>query len=116
VEHPESMEHLARDVRVALESAELVAFRDLLHTDVQWGPPGDTSPRCQNRAQVLAWYQRGKTSGATVSEITVLGDRLLVGLVVRGTKESRNRDGRALRWQLLSVRDGHVTEIVGFDS
>jgi hypothetical protein len=111
------MEHLARQVRVALETADLAAFSDVLDANVRWGPPGDTSPPCQNREQVLAWYQRGKSSGATatVSEVTVVGDRLLVGLVVSGPKESRDRGGRALRWQLLSVRDGLVSEIVGFD-
>jgi ketosteroid isomerase-like protein len=111
------MEKLSRQVKVALEGGDLSAFSDLLDPNVHWGAPGDTSPPCQNREQVLAWYQRGQASGASaeVAEITVLGDRLLVGLVVRGTKQSRERGGRALRWQLLSVRDGRVIEIVGFE-
>lgn len=116
-ETPESMEHLARRVKVALETADLAAFSDILDANVRWGPPGDTSPPCQNRAQVLAWYQRGRASGATatVSEITVVGDRLLVGLVVRGNKDPREHGNEVLRWQLLTVRGGHVSDIVGFD-
>lgn len=117
MENPESMERLSRQVKVALESADLSAFSDLLDPNVRWGPPGDASPPCQNREQVLAWYQRGQASGAPakVSEVTVLGDRILVGLVVRGTNESQKRGGRALRWQLLTVRESRVVEIVGFD-
>jgi hypothetical protein len=49
------MELLERKVRIALESADLAAFADLLHPDVQWGPPGDPAPPCRNRDQVLAW-------------------------------------------------------------
>ncbi|HVA53263.1 MAG TPA: nuclear transport factor 2 family protein [Acidimicrobiales bacterium] len=117
VESPESMERLARQVRVALETADLDAFSELLDENVRWGPPGDSSPPCQNREQVLAWYERGKASGttATVSAITVVGDQLLVSLAVRGAEDSRQRVGQATRWQLLSVRDGLVSEIVGFD-
>jgi len=117
METRESMEQLSRQVKAALDGADLTAFSDLLHPNVRWGPPGDTSPPCQSRAQVLAWYQRGKDAGAsaTVTNVTVLGDELLVGLVVRDTKPSRQRGGQANRWQLLSIRDGQVTDIVGFE-
>lgn len=116
-ENPESMEQLACQVKVALETADLATFSHLLDANVRWGPPGDTTPPCQNREQVLAWYQRGRASGttATVSEITVVGDRLHVGLLVANTEKSRNRGSAALRWQLLTVRGGLVSEIVGFD-
>jgi ketosteroid isomerase-like protein len=116
-EHPESMERIAGQVRIALEAADLSSFSDLLDPDVRWGPPGDPSPPCQNRKQVLAWYQRGRDAGtrAQVSEISVLGDRILVGLVVAGTEAARERGGRATRWQVLTVRDGRVVDIVGFD-
>lgn len=118
MENPESTEHLARQVRMALEASDLASFSDLLAANVHWGPPGDPWSPCQNREQVLDWYARGKASGATatVSEVTVLGDQLLVGLVVRGTSEAQDRGGRALRWQLLTVHDGLVSEIVGFQS
>jgi ketosteroid isomerase-like protein len=116
-EDPESVERVARQVRVALEAADLSAFSDLLDPNVRWGPPGDPSPPCQSREQVLAWYQRGKQSGvsARVTEVVVLGDQILVGLVVAGNEPARARGGQATRWQVLTVREGRVVDIVGFD-
>jgi ketosteroid isomerase-like protein len=116
-EDPESVKRVASQVSIALESSDLTAFSDLLDPDVRWGPPGDPSPPCQNREQVLAWYQRGRNSGARaqVTEVTVLGDRVLVGLVVSVTPSAQVRSGQALRWQVLTVRQGRVVDIVGFD-
>ena len=116
-EHSASMQGLAKQVRAALESTDLSAFSDLLDPNVRWGPPGDQSPPCQSREQVLTWYQRGRDRGTTaeVSEVTVLGDRIIVGLVVAGSPAARERGGQALRWQVLTVRNGRVVEIVGFD-
>src|SRR6516162_3046421 len=54
------VERLAGRVRLALEAADLDAYAELLDPGVRWGPPGDPVPPCQNRAQVLAWYQRGR--------------------------------------------------------
>ncbi|MHB8379481.1 MAG: nuclear transport factor 2 family protein [Acidimicrobiales bacterium] len=112
------MAALSRQVKMALESADLGAYGDLLDPNVRWGPPGSAPPPCQNRDQVLAWYRRGKNAGttATVSEVTVEGDHLLVGLVVRGLKDSLHERDQSLRWQLLTVRDGRVCDIVGFES
>jgi hypothetical protein len=66
---------------------------------------------------VIAWYSRAKESGATaqVSEIVVLGNRILVGLAVTGTRSAAQSGGQAARWQLLTVRAGLVVDIVGFD-
>jgi ketosteroid isomerase-like protein len=116
-ESGEGAEEVARQVRTALEAAELTAFSDLLHPDVRWGPPDDPTPPCRNREQVLAWYRRGQESGARarVSEVVVVGDRILVGLVVRGTGAARERGGQATRWQVLTVRAGQVVDIVGYD-
>jgi len=112
-----TMEALAKQVRAALESANLSAFSDLLDPDVRWGAPGARRPACRNRNQVLAWYERGKESGteASVIDVSVLGDRLLVALTVRGSSEARERGGAALRWQVLTVKGGRVVDIVGFD-
>jgi hypothetical protein len=113
-EHGKSAEWVARQVRMALEAADLSAFSDLLDPDVHWGPPDVPSPPCRNREQVLAWYQRGRDSGvrARVSEVAVLGDRILVGLKVTASQDS---GGDIDRWQILTVRDGRVVDIVGFD-
>jgi ketosteroid isomerase-like protein len=114
---PDAMESVARQVRTALESADLSAFADLLDPDVRWGAPDAKVPSCRNRAQVLAWYEKGRQAGtrATVTEVTVLGDQLVVGLAVGGTQATPARSGVALRWQVLTVRGGRIVDIVGFD-
>ena len=73
----EDVERVAEQVRSALETADLSAFSELLDPDVRWGAPGDPSPACMDRAQVLSWYQRGLDAGvrARVAEIAVLDDR-----------------------------------------
>jgi hypothetical protein len=50
-----------------------------------------------------------------VSEVVVLGNRVLVGLVVVGTRSAAESGGQAARWQVLTVRDGLAVDIVGFD-
>ena len=112
-----SMEHLALVVWTALEDGDLESFADMLDSSVRWGPPGDPSPPCQSRDQVLSWYQRGQARGtsASVNNVTILGGHLLVELVVRGTDNARGRGGAALRWQILTVQAGRITDIVGFD-
>ncbi|MGO9342580.1 MAG: nuclear transport factor 2 family protein [Acidimicrobiales bacterium] len=116
-EQSESLKEIARQLRSALESADLSAFSGLLDPKVRWGPPGDQSPPCQSREQVLAWYERAKDRGvsAKVSESTVVGDRIIVGLVVAGSDAAQQRGGEALRWQVFTMRNGRVVEIVGFD-
>jgi ketosteroid isomerase-like protein len=111
-----AMEALAQQVRVALESADLASFSHLLDPDVHWGAPDARRPSCRNRDQVLAWYERGRESGtrASVSEVVVFGDRILVGLTVRDTNEA-DEHRATLRWQVMTVRGGRVVDIVGFD-
>lgn len=108
---------LAGELRVALELGDLAGFEALLAPDVTWGPPGDPSPPCQNRAQVLSWYRKGRASGARaeVQELTVTGTWLLVGLVVTGTDAAKERGGRTTRWQVFGVNEGRIASIVGFD-
>jgi ketosteroid isomerase-like protein len=107
------MQHIADQVKGALESADLAAYAHLLDPDVHWGPPGDRSFGCQNRRQVLTWYQQGHDAGvrAEVTETVVSGDRILVGLRVTG----RDDDADPARWQVLTVRDGLVVDIAGYD-
>ncbi len=114
---PESVEQIAEQLKRALESADLTEFADLLDPQVHWGPPGDPSPPCQSSKQVLAWYERTKGTGASarVSDVEVLGERILVGLVITGTTSSRERGGHSLRWQVYTVRGGRIVDIVGFD-
>ena len=116
-EQLESMESLARQVRIALSGADLSAFSHLLDPDLRWGAPDARVPSCRNRDQVLAWYQRGRESGtrAEVTETVVLGDRILVGLTIRGPRAADAPDGEAQRWQVLTVSGGGIVDIIGFD-
>ena len=113
----EAMRELAGRIAAALEAADLAAFRDLLHPAAQWGPPGDPAPPCRSREDVLSWYRQARDSGARarVAETVVSGDRILVGLKVTGTAVADRRGGEYDRWQVLTVRDGQVAEIVGFE-
>jgi RimJ/RimL family protein N-acetyltransferase len=110
------VERLAGQVKLALEAADLDAYAELLDPRVRWGPPGDPAPPCQNRAQVLAWYRHGREADtrARVTETLVSGDQILVGLAVTG-RPAADTGGEADRWQVLTVRDGRVAAIAGFD-
>jgi ketosteroid isomerase-like protein len=112
-----TMDELAEGVKQALDGGDVTAFADLLDPDVTWGAPGARNPTCKNRTQVLNWYQRAQESGlhGSATNVEVIGDRLLVSLVVRGTDDARERGGAALRFQVLTVRAGQIVDIVGFD-
>jgi len=113
----QDIDELAAVVRRALASEDLSAFAHLLDPDVTWGAPGARNPTCTSRDQVLAWYRRGRAAGVrgSVSDVEVLGDRLLVSMLLRGTEDARERGGTALRYQVLTVRDGRIVAIAGFD-
>lgn len=99
---------IADRLRQALDTGDLDEFAALLSPDVQWGPPGSTTPPCRNRSQVLQWYTKGRAKGrrATVTEVEVRGSALLVGL--------RLEDGQG-RWQVLQVGPDGVNDIRGFE-
>ena len=105
---PITPEYVAAHVRAALDAADLAAFADLLSPDVHWGAPGDANPPCQNRHQVLKWYEKGRASGrrAKVTEVAVHGNAVLVGV--------RSDDGEA-RWQVLRVGPDGVRDIRGYE-
>ena len=112
------MEHrsatdIAAQVRTALEAADLDAFGDLLDPRVTWGAPGDPSPSCQNRQQVLAWYRRGRADGrrAQVVDVRAHHDKVLLAMTVSGGGDQPAVD----RWQVLTVAGGRVTDIRGYD-
>ena len=114
-EQPEGTARVAQQVRAALEAADLSAFGDLLDADVQWGAPGAPFPVCRNREQVLSWYRHGIDAGirARVSEVSVHGDRVLVGLRVTGG-QAAGAGGGTERWQVLTDRGGRIAGITGF--
>jgi ketosteroid isomerase-like protein len=103
---------IAEQVRAALSSADLAGWEALLSPDVRWGAPDDRGSGCQNRKEVMAWYRRGRKAGvrATVTEVTVHDDKILVGLNVLSP------DGAADRWQILTVGAAGVCDIRGFEA
>jgi ketosteroid isomerase-like protein len=112
-----TVDALAQRVRLALESADPAQFAELLAPDVRWGAPDDPAPSCQNRSQVLAWYERGRAAGmrARVVDVHVRGDKIVVGLRVARPSASGEADSEGERWQVLTCRDGLVADIRAFD-
>lgn len=103
---------IAEKVRVALDSADLEQFADLLDPKVTWGAPGDPSPSCQSRAQVLAWYTKGRDAGrrGRVQSVRTHKDKIVVTMTVTSPE-----DPGSDRWQVLTVSNGRVTDIRGYD-
>lgn len=113
---PGAMEQLAQHLGTALQEADLDAYRELLDPNVRWGPPDDDVSGCHNRDELLAWYQLGRDNGlrAEVVETVISGNRILVGLDIHDTSAAADRTG-SLRWQILTVADGRVKDIRGFE-
>jgi ketosteroid isomerase-like protein len=110
---------LAVRVRSALESGDLSEIRDLLDPDARWGAPaGPGTADCRNRDQIVAWWAAARAAGAraAVTEMTAGTGALLVGLAVTGTPAAREAGGTAERWQVLTVRDGRISDIQGYPS
>jgi hypothetical protein len=99
---------IAERVRAALDSADLDEMATLLSPDVHWGAPGDPTPPCRNRSQVLRWFQNGRDAGrrASVAEVTVHGNALLVGMQL---------DDGGQRWQVMRVGPTGVNDIRGYE-
>jgi hypothetical protein len=72
---------------------------------------------CQNRDQVLAWYRRGRAKGvrANVTETIVRNDKILVGMSIIDGRSSLESGALADRWQILTVENGLVVDIRGFE-
>jgi hypothetical protein len=107
---------LGEQVRVALDSADLTSFSHLMAPDVHWGPGDHSAVGCQNREEVVRWWQKGRDAGrrATVTEVVPGTGRLLVGLAVAGLPDELG-GGTTRRWQVLTVSSGQITDIRGFD-
>jgi len=109
---------LTERVRLALESGDLDAIRDLLDPGARWGAPeGPYDADCQNRDQVVAWWASARAAGAraVVTEVTAGAGTLLVGLEVTGTPAAREEGGAVQRWQVLTLRGGRIADIRGFE-
>lgn len=104
---------VAQQVRAALEAGDVEQFAELLDPRVTWGAPGDPAPPCQSRRQVLEWYERGRAAGmqARVLDVSTTRDKILVSMMVASPDDAIE----AKRWQVLTVANGRVTDIRGYD-
>ena len=111
-----SVAYVAQQVRAALDAADLEQFAELLDPRVTWGAPGDPSPPCQSREQVLAWYAQGRADGrrARIRHVATNDDKIMVTMSVMSPDGSGNTT-EADRWQVLTVANGRVTDIRGYD-
>jgi ketosteroid isomerase-like protein len=110
------MEMLAARVRHAMEAIDLDEMAQLLAPTARWGAPEQDVPTCRNAVEILSWYEMARENGvrADITEVVVIGDAIVVGL-----KIIANRDGPQskdnTRWQVLSVADGRIAEIRGYE-
>jgi hypothetical protein len=113
----QSLDELGRRVRNAFESGDLHAFSALLAPNAQWGAPEQKVPTCQNRQQILEWYQLAYDAGAraTVTDVETHGGNLVIGLQVTGAPRAKKKDQVQIRWQMLGLTDGLVTSICGYE-
>lgn len=113
------MSVLAERVRAALDGADLDAMRELLAPNARWGPGEDPGAGCQNRNEVLQWWQQGRDRGrrGRVAEIVAAPGKLLVGLKVSEAAGgvAPVGEGEIDRWQVLTIDGGKVVDIRGFD-
>ncbi len=91
------------------KTVDLVAMGALLAPDARWGAPEQDVPTCRNAQQILSWYEMARDNGvrADVTEVTVVGERLVVGLKILACRRTTSKDN--VRWQVLCVDDGLIT-------
>jgi hypothetical protein len=113
---PWTAETIAEPLRAAYESGDLTAIGALLSPDVAWGAPEQKNPTCKNRDQVLRWYGNGRASRAQgrVIEVTVAGQRLLVGLAITSGPDPADAMAPE-RWQVLTIGPEGVCDIRGYE-
>ena len=112
-----SMDVLATEVRRAMDSADLQSMGGLLAPDARWGAPEQEVPTCRNAQQILSWYELARDSGvrADVGDIVVIGEHMVVSLTIHPKPEDAANARDTKRWQVLSVKDGLVAEIRGYE-
>ena len=116
VEAPiQTMESLAAHVRYAMEAVDLDVMRELLAPNARWGAPEQDVSTCRNATEILAWYELARENGvrAEITEVKVVKDTIVVGLKILPNAHTKAKVNT--RWQVLSVHDGRIAEIRGYE-
>jgi ketosteroid isomerase-like protein len=111
------MESLAQRVRHAMETVDLDEMRAMLAPNARWGAPEQEVPTCRNATEILSWYEVARDNGvrAEITETAVVGDSILVGLKILPKPNDAKTSKVNTRWQVLSVQDGRIAEIRGYE-
>jgi ketosteroid isomerase-like protein len=111
----QTMESLAAHVREAMEAVDLEVMRELLAPDARWGAPEQDVPTCRNASEILSWYELARANGvrAEITEVVVVNNTILIGLKILATSQTSAKVNT--RWQVLSVDDGRIAEIRGYE-
>jgi ketosteroid isomerase-like protein len=114
------MESLAQRVRYAMEAIDLATMEELLAPDARWGAPEQDVPTCRDAKEILSWYELAQANGvsADVTEVVVVGENIVVGLKIHTNPKTKTKTKTNVntRWQVLSVRDGRIAEIRGYET
>jgi hypothetical protein len=112
------MATLATRVRVAMETIDLASMSEMLAPNAKWGAPEQEVPTCQNAQEILSWYDLARANGvrADIKEVVVNGEHIVVGLKVLANKEIDPKAKNRTRWQVMSVHDGRIAEIRGYET
>jgi hypothetical protein len=112
------IETLAARVRVAMETIDLTEMAELLAPDARWGAPERDVPTCRSAKEILSWYEIARENGvrASVTEVDVIGEHIVVGLRIIAPKDAASPSRISARWQVLSVEDGRIGEIRGYET
>jgi ketosteroid isomerase-like protein len=109
---------LAARVRNAMETIDLTTMGELLAPNAKWGAPEQEVPTCQNAQEILSWFDLAQANGvrAEIKSVDVVGGHLVVGLKVLANKDIDPKAKNRTRWQVMSVRDGRIAEIRGYET
>jgi ketosteroid isomerase-like protein len=105
---------LVRGAWDALARGDVDAALDVLDPQVRWYGAGapDAEGACHNREEAIAFIRRALADGVTseLLDIHDAGDRLVA--VIRTHAPPRWEGSRDPHGEILTVRDGKVTEMV----
>jgi hypothetical protein len=73
---------------------------------------------CQNASEILSWYDLARANGvrAEINDVVVVGESIVVGLKVLANTDADPKAKNRKRWQVMSVRDGRIAEIRGYET